>query len=113
LIGRRYVALAGAGFVCIGMVITGTAQRMEVAIAGMAIAGVGAGFGELVAAAGVAELAPVKNRGYYIGAIFLLILPFSASAAYGNISRFHSYIDFLKLNYMHRRQPGDGVPGFL
>lgn len=113
LIGRRYVALAGAGLVCIGMVITGTAQRMDVAIGGMAVAGVGAGLGELIAAAGVAELAPVKNRGYYIGAIFLLILPFSASAAYGNISRLHSYIDFLQLSYTQHRQPGDGVPGFL
>jgi hypothetical protein len=83
--GRRYVALIGAALVCIGMIIVGTAHRMDVAIGGMAVAGAGAGLGELVAAAGVAELAPVRNRGYYIGAIFLLILPFSASAAYGEL----------------------------
>jgi len=85
LIGRRYVALLGALFVCIGMIIIGTAHRMEVAIGGMAIAGVGAGLGELIGAAGIVELAPVKSRGKYIGAAFLLILPFSASAAYGMV----------------------------
>jgi MFS family permease len=84
LIGRRYVALLGAAFVCIGMIIVGTAKRMDVAIGGMAIAGVGAGLGELVGAAGIVELAPVKSRGKYIGIAFLLILPFSASAAYGS-----------------------------
>jgi MFS family permease len=84
LIGRRYVALLGALFVCVGMIIVGTAQRMDVAIGGMAIAGVGAGLGELVGASGIAELAPVRSRGKYIGLAFLLILPFSASAAYGS-----------------------------
>jgi MFS family permease len=84
LIGRRYVALLGALFVCIGMIVVGTAHRMDVAIGGMAIAGVGAGLGELVGAAGISELAPVKSRGKYIGLAFLLILPFSASAAYGS-----------------------------
>jgi MFS family permease len=83
LIGRRYVALLGALLVVIGMIIVGTAHRINVAIGGMAIAGAGAGFAELIGAAGVAELAPVKSRGKYIGTIFLLILPFSASAGYG------------------------------
>jgi MFS family permease len=83
LIGRRYVALLGAGLVVVGMIVVGTAHRMNVAIGGMAIAGAGAGLAELIGAAGVAELAPVKARGKYIGTIFLLILPFSASAAYG------------------------------
>ena len=65
------------------MIIVGTAHRMDVAIGGMAIAGAGAGLSELIGAAGVAELAPVRSRGKYIGTIFLLILPFAASAAYG------------------------------
>lgn len=65
------------------MIIVGTAHRMPVAIGGMAVAGAGAGLSELIGAAGVAELAPVKSRGKYIGTIFLLILPFAASAAYG------------------------------
>lgn len=83
LIGRRYVALLGAALVVIGMIIVGTAHQMDVAIGGMAIAGAGAGLSELIGAAGVAELAPVRSRGKYIGTIFLLILPFAASAAYG------------------------------
>jgi MFS family permease len=85
LIGRRYVSLLGALLVCIGMIIVGTAHKMSVAIGGMAVAGAGAGLSELIGAAGVSELAPVKHRGAYIGTVFLLILPFSASAAYGTI----------------------------
>ena len=85
LMGRRYVSMLGALLVVIGMIIVGTAQRMDVAIGGMAIAGTGAGLAELIGAAGVAELAPVKSRGKYIGTIFLLILPFSASGAYGSL----------------------------
>lgn len=75
--------MLGAGLVMLGMLVVGTAHTMEVAIGGMAIAGAGAGLSELIGAAGVAELAPVRSRGKYIGTIFLLILPFAASAAYG------------------------------
>jgi len=86
LLGRRYVALLGALLVVVGMIVVGTAHQMPVAIGGMAVAGAGAGLAELIGAAGVAELAPVRYRGFYIGTIFLLILPFSASAAYGILS---------------------------
>ena len=88
LLGRRYVSLLGALLVVVGMIVVGTAQQMPVAIGGMAIAGAGAGLAELIGAAGVAELAPVKHRGFYIGTVFLLILPFSASAAYGTFAKF-------------------------
>ena len=50
----------------LGMLVVGTAHTMEVAIGGMAIAGAGAGLSELIGAAGVAELAPVRSRGKYI-----------------------------------------------
>ena len=86
LIGRRYVALLGALLIIVGMIIVGTAHRMDVAIGGMSIEGVGAGLAELISLAGVAELAPVKSRGKYTGIIFLLILPFAASAGYGSLS---------------------------
>jgi hypothetical protein len=92
--GRRYVSMLGALLVVIGMIIVGTAHRMDVAIGGMAIAGTGAGLAELIGAAGVAELAPVRSRGKYIGTIFLLILPFSASAAYGSLPLISSGTDF-------------------
>lgn len=94
LIGRRYVSMLGALLVVIGMIIVGTAKRMDVAIGGMAIAGTGAGLAELIGAAGVAELAPVRSRGKYIGTIFFLILPFSASAAYGSFLVISAGTDF-------------------
>jgi MFS family permease len=85
LMGRRYAALLGAGLVVIGMIIVGTAHRINVAIGGMAIAGVGAGLAEVISTAGVVELAPVESRGKYIGIIYTLILPFAASSGYGII----------------------------
>lgn len=83
LMGRRYASLLGAGLVVVGMIIVGTAHRINVAIGGMAIAGVGAGLAELIGTAGVAELAPVESRGKYIGLIYTMILPFAASSGYG------------------------------
>lgn len=83
LLGRRYVALLGSSLVIIGIITTGTAQRMDVGIGGMAIVGVGAGLAEVIAAAGVMELAPVKHRGTYVGISFLLYLPISAGQMYG------------------------------
>ncbi len=83
LFGRRYVALVGAGVVIIGCIVTGVAQRVEIAIGGMAIVGVGAGLAEVVGAAAVVEIAPVKSRGKYMGTAFLAILPFGACQVYG------------------------------
>jgi MFS family permease len=85
LLGRRYVALLGSGLVIIGVSITGSAQRMAVAIGGMAIVGVGAGLAEVIAAAGIMELAPVRHRGLYVGISFLLYLPIAAGQMYGLI----------------------------
>ena len=42
-LGRRYAALLGAGLVVVGMIVVGIAHRINVAIAGMAVSGVGAG----------------------------------------------------------------------
>lgn len=83
LIGRRYVALAGAALNVIGMVVLGTAHRIDVAIGGMAIAGVGSGLAEVIGTAGITELAPVKSRGLYMGMAYTLILPAAASSGYG------------------------------
>lgn len=83
LIGRRYVLLSGSALVIIGMIIVGLAGRMDVAIGGMAITGVGGAFAELVGSAGVLELAPVKSRGAYLGTAFLIVLPFGACSYYG------------------------------
>ena len=47
LFGRRYVAMLGAPFLIIGMIVCSTAHSMNIFIAGMSIAGVGAGTNEL------------------------------------------------------------------
>ena len=83
LIGRRYVALLGSAFIIIGMIVVGTAKRMDIAIGGTAVAGVGGALAELVGFAGIAELAPVRRRGMYLGTALLFSLPFGASQTYG------------------------------
>jgi MFS family permease len=83
LIGRRYVALLGSALIIIGMIVVGTARRMDVAIGGTAIVGVGGGLAEVVGCAGILEMAPVKSRGKYMGTVFLFNLPFAAAQAYG------------------------------
>lgn len=88
LLGRRYASLLGAGLVVVGMIVVGTAHRINTAIGGMALTGVGAGLAEVIGTAGIAELAPVEGRGKYIGIAYMLILPFAASSGYGTIPAF-------------------------
>jgi MFS family permease len=52
LFGKRYIALFGAMLLCLGCVVVGTAHHFGQAVAGMAIAGAGAGIGELTGLAG-------------------------------------------------------------
>lgn len=52
LVGRRYIALLGCILLIVGAVLVGTAHEIYRAIGGMALAGVGAGIGELTALAG-------------------------------------------------------------
>lgn len=52
LFGKRYIALFGAMLLCIGCLVVGTAHKFGQAVAGMAIAGAGAGIGELTGLAG-------------------------------------------------------------
>lgn len=83
LIGRRQVALIGLVFIFVGMTVVGTAQRMEVAIGGTSLVGIGAGLAELVASAGVMEVVPVRSRGKYVGLLFVMYLPICGCQAYG------------------------------
>jgi MFS family permease len=102
LIGRRYVGLLADVFIIVGMIIVGCAQHMGVAIAGITLVGIGGGLAELVAFAGIAEIAPVKSRGKYIGIALLFDLPFSAAQTYGTDSKRmhfdHSPIVLLSFN---------------
>lgn len=82
LIGRRYPAIFGTILIIVGMAVVGTAHRMDVAIGGMAIGGVGAGVCQTIGLSGIAELVPVNQRGRYIGTVFMLFSPMAASTAY-------------------------------
>ena len=74
LVGRRWVAMIGGVLIIVGCAVLGTAHTMAVAIGGMAIAGAGAGLGELTATAAVVELVPVQKRGYYVSIVSMLVL---------------------------------------
>lgn len=83
--GRRYVALMGGVLLVVAMIVCSTAQVMNTFIAGMAIAGIGAGICELTALAGTAELAPTRNRGKYVAVLMLTILPFVPSVLWAQL----------------------------
>jgi MFS family permease len=83
LVGRRYIALGATALIIVGMVVVGTAHEFEVAIIGMAIAGMGGGIGGTVGVAGILELVPVRMRGRYLGTVFMIFLPMGPSVAYG------------------------------
>ncbi|MCJ1314797.1 hypothetical protein MMC15_000109 [Xylographa vitiligo] len=89
LIGRRYVALIGASFIVLGMIVSSTAHTMNIFIgrlsSGMALAGIGAGINELTALAATAELAPTRKRGQYVAVLIFTILPFAPSVLWGQL----------------------------
>ncbi|KAL4997025.1 fungal trichothecene efflux pump-domain-containing protein [Aspergillus recurvatus] len=85
LIGRRYVALIGATLVTVGMIICSTAHSMNTFIAGMAIAGAGAGVNELTALAATAEMAPTRQRGKYVAVLIFTIAPFAPSVLWAQL----------------------------
>lgn len=90
LMGRRYVALIGAGFIMLGMIVCSTAHSMNIFIAGMALAGVGAGINELTALAATSEMAPTAKRGTYVAVLIFTILPFCPSVLWGQLIAYHS-----------------------
>ncbi|KAK0733670.1 fungal trichothecene efflux pump [Lasiosphaeria miniovina] len=85
LVGRRYVAITGSIFIIAGQIVCGTAYTMDIFIGGMALTGIGAGINELTALAGTAELVPLSQRGYYVAAIILTIIPFMPSVMYAQL----------------------------
>ncbi|KAI4751325.1 MFS general substrate transporter [Aureobasidium sp. EXF-3400] len=85
IFGRRYVAISGAAFVLLGMIICSTAHTMNVFIGGMVFAGIGAGINELTALAATSELAPTAKRGKYVAILIFTILPFCPSVLWGQL----------------------------
>ncbi|KAF7861421.1 hypothetical protein EAF04_007986 [Stromatinia cepivora] len=90
LLGRRYVALLGAVFITIGMIVCSTAQTMNTFIGGMAISGIGAGINELTALAATSELAPTSKRGTYVAVLVFTIIPFCPSVLWGQLIASHA-----------------------
>ncbi|KAI9817555.1 MAG: hypothetical protein M1827_001167 [Pycnora praestabilis] len=90
LMGRRYVALTGAGFIVLGMIVCSTAHTMNIFICGMALAGVGAGINELTALAATSELAPTRKRGKYVAVLIFTIIPFCPSILWGQLIASHA-----------------------
>lgn len=90
LIGRRYVALVGASFIILGMIVSSTAHSMNILICGMTFAGVGAGISELTALAATSELAPTAKRGKYVAVLVFTIIPFCPSILWAQLIAHHS-----------------------
>lgn len=117
LIGRRYVAIIGVILLCIGMIVSSTANTMNVFIGmfpisvyirlpcpvgkgaltnylmclgGMAIAGAGAGINELTALAATSEMAPTRQRGKYVSILIFTIVPFVASVLYAQLIAYYA-----------------------
>ncbi|KAF2003779.1 MFS general substrate transporter [Amniculicola lignicola CBS 123094] len=76
LFGKRYIALFGSLCICIGCALMGTTHSFGQALAGMAISGIGAAIGELTGLAGLAEVVPVKYRGYSLALVTAFVIPF-------------------------------------
>ena len=63
---------------------------MNVFIVGSVLMGVGAGIGEMVALAVAGEIAPPRNRGYYVGGMIMTIVPFCPSVLYAQLIAYSS-----------------------
>ena len=77
LFGKRYIALFGALLICVGIIVLGTAHGFAQGVTGMALAGAGAGIGELTGLAGISEIVPVKHRGYSIAVLTVFVSVFT------------------------------------
>ncbi|PVH97455.1 MFS general substrate transporter [Periconia macrospinosa] len=90
IVGRRWVAIIGAGFLILGMIVCSTAHTMNTFISGMVFAGVGAGINELTALAVTSELAPTSQRGKYVAILVFTIIPFCPSVLWAQLIASHS-----------------------
>ena len=108
LMGRRYVAIMGAVLIILGVTVASTAHNMNIFIgkysttnlcmrdhlltivAGMAIAGAGAGINELTALAVTSELAPTRKRGKYVAILVFTIVPFCPSVLWAQLIAAHA-----------------------
>ncbi|GIZ39520.1 hypothetical protein CKM354_000290100 [Cercospora kikuchii] len=85
IFGKRWISIIGAVLLCVGCLLLALANSFAQAVAGMAIAGVGAGIGELTGLAGLAEAMPVKHRGYASAIITVFVFPFAPYVMYSEL----------------------------
>lgn len=85
LVGRREITLFGSAVICVGIALVASAHAFGQAVAGMAIAGAGAGICELSALAGLSDIVPVKHRGFALALMIACILPFTPYVIYGQL----------------------------
>lgn len=85
LVGRREITLFGSVIICLGIALVASAHAFGQAVAGMAIAGAGAGICELTALAGLSDIVPVKYRGFALALMIACIIPFTPYVIYGQL----------------------------
>ncbi|KAF2451629.1 MFS multidrug transporter-like protein [Karstenula rhodostoma CBS 690.94] len=90
IVGRRWVAMIGACFLILGMIICSTAHSMNIFICGMVFSGIGAGINELTALAVTSELAPTAQRGKYVAILVFTIIPFCPSVLWAQLIASHA-----------------------
>ena len=64
----------------------------------MVFNGIGAGINELTALAAVAEMAPTRKRGVYVGALIFSIIPFAPSVLYSQLIAYHGSWRFVTID---------------
>lgn len=97
------MALFGALLLCVGCAVLGSAHSFGQGVAGMAIAGAGAGIGELTGLAGyvllvalllsfaptdknsLSEAVPVRQRGYSLAILTAFVFPFTPYVMYAQL----------------------------
>ncbi|KAH8725112.1 major facilitator superfamily domain-containing protein [Phaeosphaeriaceae sp. PMI808] len=89
LFGKRYIALFGSLCICIGCALVGSGHNFAQVFAGMAMSGVGAAISELTGLAGLAEIVPVKYRGYSLALVTAFVLPFCPYLLYAELWSHH------------------------
>ncbi|KAJ5368794.1 major facilitator superfamily domain-containing protein [Penicillium cataractarum] len=90
--GRRRITLIGEVVIMSGLVILATSHHFRQAVAGMALCGAGAAVCELTALAGIAEIVPVRSRGWSIALLGIFLIPFALYVLYAQLlSYYHTW----------------------
>ena len=85
LFGRRNETLFGGLLLIVGCIVLATAKTFGAGIVAMCLAGGGAAICELTALAGMSELVPVKQRGFYLALVTFSIIPFCPYLMYSEL----------------------------